>query len=289
MEIQDRRPQVTLPLERIGFRNVRRRIRIDSPEGPIHLDVSMDLYISIGPDRRGAHLSRNIEAVIDALEDGLRGSSIEDYLEKVARRLLERHGYALSAEVIGRTVYYVDIEYAGIRGKEPVSVEIAVMVERTGRRIWSVSVSMAGLSVCPSAQTTIAATYGYQGIPAPSHSQKVILTGKVTATSGMARIEDIAVALSKSFSAPSITLLKRPQEARLVFEAHRRPRLAEDIARIALREMAHSLKGKVPGDAILEAEVVSLESIHPHDVYALARSSLDAVLAISDRDLHEQH
>jgi len=285
VEIQDARPSVTLPLERIGFRNVRRRIVVDSPQGPIHLDLDLDLYVAIGPDRRGAHLSRNIEAVIDALEDGDAAPSIEAYLERVASRLIQRHGYALQAEVGARTIYYVDVEFEGIRGREPVDVEIRVVVDRAGGKQWTVQVSMRGLSVCPSAQATISSLYGYTDKPAPSHSQKVVLTGRVTASQGMARIEDVAEALSKSFSAPSITLLKRRQEARLVYEAHRRPRLAEDIARTALALIARKLRGQVPDNALIEAEVISLESIHPHNVYALARSTLSAALSNGDLDV----
>jgi len=278
VEIQDSRPPVTLPLEKVGFQGVRRRVRVESPEGPLHLDLTLDLYVSIGPDRRGAHLSRNIEAVLDAIEDGEAAPSIEAYLERVARKLLERHRYALAAEATARTVYYVDVEYMGIQGREPVDVEVTVYISASGEKRWRVRVSMKGLSVCPSAQKTIADKQGYKGLPAPSHSQKVILHGTVTAARGMARIEDVAAALSRSFSAPAITLLKRPQEALLVYEAHKRPRLAEDIAREAIREMAKALEGKVPGDALLEAEVVSLESIHPHNVYALARSTLAGAL-----------
>ncbi len=265
-------------MERIGFRGVRRRVLIESPLGPIHLDLEMNLTVSIGADRRGAHLSRNIEALRDALEDGSTAGSIEEYLDRIAMRLLERHGYAVEATVEASTRYYVSLEFNGIKGEEPVDVEVSVSRRRGGGSVWRVSVTARGMTVCPSAQKTISEITGLERSLSPSHSQKALLTGTVYTVGVHARIEDIARALFASFSAPGVTLLKRPQEARLVMEAHRNPVLAEDLVRNALANMARELRG-LPEDTVLEAEVVSLESIHPHDVYALARARLGSLLA----------
>ncbi len=282
VELQDTRPEYGVPLELVGFRGVRRRVRIDSPEGPIDLDLSIDVYVSIGSERRGAHLSRHVEAV-DAPLRSYR--SIESYLEAVADTLLSKHSYADKVMVKASTVYYVDVEYAGIRGREPVEVEVEVVKDRNGGRRWTVSVTVRAITVCPSAQATIASLQpGYDGLPAPSHVQRVRITGRVTTPAKMVRIEDIARALWDSASAPVFTLLKRSQEARLVYEAHRRPRFAEDVARHAIVGLARRLVGRVPEDTVLEAEVDSEESIHPHNVYAYTRATIKQILAV-DRNL----
>ncbi len=270
-------------MEKIGFRGVRRRVLIQSPLGRIHLDLDMDLTVSIGADRRGAHLSRNIEALRDALEDGATAGSIEEYLERIALRLLEKHGYAFEATVEASTRYYVALDYNGITGEEPVDVEVSVSRTRGGGSVWRVSVTARGMTVCPSAQKTISEITGKERSLSPSHSQKALLKGTVYTVGVHARIEDIARALFASFSAPAVTLLKRPQEARLVIDAHRNPVLAEDLVRNALANMARVLKD-LPEDTILEAEAISLESIHPHDVYALARARLGSLNPEVERD-----
>ncbi len=274
MDIQDEQPMIPIPLQRVGFKGVRKRIILNTPQGRIALDLDLDITVSIGKDRRGAHLSRNIEAL--PLEEVLgedQSKSLESYLERVAYRLLELHEYATVAESRARTVYYVNIEYEGINGIEPVDVEVKVRVSRDGSKKWSVSVTVRGMSVCPSAQRTIKELLGSVKL-APSHVQRVNLTGRVTTKGEMVRIEDIAGALVKSLSAPSFTLLKREDEARLVLLAHKKPRFAEDIVREALYNIANAIKDKVCKDSIIEVEVDSCESIHPHNVYAYAMTSL---------------
>ncbi len=185
MEIQDLAPQHPIPLARVGFRGVRRRILVNSPEGRITIDLDMDLYISIGGDRRGAHLSRNIEALHQVIGPG-ESTSIEDYLFGVASRLLELHKYAYEAVAVGRTVYYVPVSFAEIRGLEPVDVIITAYARRDGTRRWITSVTVTGLSVCPSAQETIRRLTGLD--PAPSHVQRVRVTGRVESRGEIVRI-----------------------------------------------------------------------------------------------------
>lgn len=279
MEIQDEEPAIKIPLERIGFKNVRRRIVLNTPEGRIALDVELDLLVSISGDRRGAHLSRNIEAL--DLEEVLRDEeprSLEEYLQGVVERLLDLHGYAIRAEAIARTTYYVRLRYNQLIGEEPVDVEIKVSKNRDKLKSWTTTVTMAGMSVCPSAQSTIKEILNTESIT-PSHVQRVYLTGKVTTNGELVRIEDIAEALAKSFSAPALTFLKRYDEAKLVIAAHNSPKFAEDIVRSALVNIAEKIKNKIKSDALIEAEVESLESIHPHNVYAYARESLSSILS----------
>ena len=279
MEIQDEYPMIPLPLEKIGFRGVKRRIILNTPEGRIALDLDLDITISIGGDRRGAHLSRNIEALLPGeVLIGDQSRSLEDYLEKVSNKLLNLHDYATSAEAKAKTIYYVNISHNGINGVEPVNVEVTVYNNKLGVKKWTVSVTIAGLSVCPSAQRSVKEKLQTTSI-APSHVQRVYLTGRVTTRREMVRIEDITRALAKSFSAPAFTLLKRDDEARLVISAHSNPKFAEDIAREALHNIARTISGMVDPNTIIEVEVDSYESIHPHNVYAYARASLSSLVS----------
>ncbi len=263
-----------MSLDWVGFKGVARRAYIESPEGRIILDLDMDILVSIDSTRRGAHLSRNIEAIRDSIEPPHSAPSLEKYLELIAKSLLRRHSYAGAARVTARTRYYVDVRHEAFHGEEPVDVEISVYMDRRGERRWRVSVTVKGMTVCPSAQTTIASILGKSTGEAPSHSQKAILKGTIETRRVMVRIEDIARALFKSFSAPSATLLKRGQEARLILEAHRNPVFVEDLVRrgvAGLLDVARSVDAR---EAVIEVEAVSLESIHPHDVYAFKRIEL---------------
>jgi len=239
----------------------------------------VDALIDLEPARRGAHLSRNIEALADAVVECRSASSIEELLEGVARRLLDRHPYATRAYVRARTTYYVDLELPeeGLRGVEPVDVEVSVSRSRDGGGERRVSVAIAGMSVCPSAATTTSQILGTPRESSPSHAQRVIVRGSITSRGGMARIEDVARILSRAPSAPAYTLLKREQEARLVIHAFKNQKFAEDIARDALCGLA-GLASRCCPKALVEVEVESLESIHPHNVYV--KKMLDASEAL---------
>jgi GTP cyclohydrolase-4 len=265
----------------VGFRGLRRRVTIRSPLGPLQLDLVVDALVDLEPSRRGAHLSRNVEALIEAALEAGEAPSLEEYLDSIAERLLEKHGYASRAWVRARMTYHVPIELpeAGVSGVEPVEVEVSVSKPRGGRSLWRVQVALAGMSVCPSAASTTSSMLGTPRDLSPSHAQRVIVRGALTTRGRMVRIESIARALSRAPSAPAFTLLKRLEEGRLVLYAFRNQKLAEDIARDALCGLAR-LAARCCPDALVEVEVESLESIHPHNVY-VRRASMASAIAPS--------
>ncbi|BAA81320.1 conserved hypothetical protein [Aeropyrum pernix K1] len=283
MDVQDLKPPKPLYLERVGFRGVRRRALLETPEGPVTLDLELDVFVDLDRSKRGVHLSRNIEAV-EAVVSERRARSIEGLLRSIAKELLSRHGYAEKATVRARTRYYIDLEAAGVKGREPVDVAVTVSLTRSGGERWRVAVSVKGMTVCPSAQSTIAEAEGISDPSrAPSHSQKVLLKGTVDTGKVMVRIEDLARALLQSFSAPTFTLLKKPQEARLILEAFTRPMFVEDVVREAAWRIAAI--PYIPGEALLQVEAVSLESIHPHDLVAMLRSRVSEVRSLASRSV----
>ena len=285
LEIQDLMPSVPLDVERVGFRGVRRRVLLDTPHGPLVLDVYLSLYVDVPVDRRGVHLSRSVEVLYEVLSFEGRYRSVEEYLEGIASGLLDRHPYASRAWASARTTYYVDVEFEELKGFEPVGVDIEVMLLRGGGRRWGVGVEVIGLTVCPSAQEAVASRLGLDVASAPSHMQRVLLKGRVETSGSFVRIERVARALYKSLSAPSLTLLKRQHEAQLVIGALRRPKLIEDVVREAVANIALELS-KLPDDTIIEVEAVSLESIHPHDLYAYKRVTLGSVRSLVTSSPH---
>lgn len=274
MDIQDLRPERPVYLERVGFKGIKRRATLKTPLGEMMLDLELDVYVDLDKGRRGVHLSRNIEAVESALVKK-KASSLESLLRAIAGELLARHDYAAKATVQARTVYYVDVEFAGSRTSEPVEASVEVSITRERVEGWRVSATVKGMTVCPSAMATIADMLGGEEGSVPSHSQKVVLTGSLETRGVMVRIEDLARALMESMSAPTITLLKKRAEARLILSAFRKPMFVEDVVREAAWRLSNI--PSVPGDAIVEVEARSLESIHPHDLIAYLRARASEV------------
>jgi len=99
LEIQDTKPDYTIPINRVGFRGLWKRVLIDSPLGIVPLDLEINAYVEIPENKKGAHLSRNVEALPEDIEFPMKANSIEYYLEKVHKSLLKLHTYAKTQEL----------------------------------------------------------------------------------------------------------------------------------------------------------------------------------------------
>ncbi len=268
MEVQDRSPDYPLPVKRVGFRGVVKRVTIRSPLGPFQLAASLDLFVEISVERKGAHLSRNVDAInlLQAIPE--ESWSLEGYVDAIHGELLDLHPYSSSATVSLRTTYWAPLRAYGIEGVEPVKVRLTVTGTRDSKT-YSTSVTVKGMTVCPSAQASISEILKQEG-PSPSHVQKVLLTGTVRVPRLVViRVEDIASCLWSSLSAPAFTLLKKQQEARLVLGAFQNPKFAEDVVREATARVWCRFGQLLPEGSTIKAEVLSLESIHPQNVYAM--------------------
>ena len=74
---------------------------------------------------------------------------------------------------------------------------------------------------------------------------------------------DLIDLVEGQLSAPTKELLKREDEARLVYEAHQRPKFVEDV----VRDVVAMLRAD-PRVFSFQVGCESLESIHNHTVYA---------------------
>ncbi|MGC9071118.1 MAG: GTP cyclohydrolase I FolE2 [Acidilobus sp.] len=269
MEIQDLRPEYPIPVKRVGFKNLVRRVTIKSPSGPLQLTVSLDLFVEISSERKGAHLSRNVDAV-NLLERIPEESwSLEGFADTLHKELLELHPYSASATVRLRTTYWAIAKAIGLESLEPVYVQVVVNGDRSSK-MYSISVTVKGMTVCPSAKATVSEMLD-QGEMSPSHVQKVLLRGTIRVPKLIVlRIEDVAACLWSSLSAPTFTLLKKRQEARLVISAFHNPKFAEDVVRDAIVKLWCRFKDTLPEGSLVRSEALSLESIHPQNVYAMS-------------------
>lgn len=121
----------------------------------------------------------------------------------------------------------------------------------------------------------------------PTHSQRSHTRLTVSSPAAAARspltgpgVDDLLACLAAALHL-SQDLLKRPDEAELVYAAHRRPQFAEDAVRETARMAGRILGGRLPAESRITITTVGLESIHRHDVHCRLDTSLDAILAVS--------
>lgn len=114
-------------------------------------------------------------------------------------------------------------------------------------------------------------------LPFSSHNQRSkgsIIVQIKDLNSHKIDVLDIIDVIEESMSGRMQSVLKRPEEAKLVRTAHLKPLFSEDV----VREMAKNfvMKGfpNLDDDFKIKFKIESYESIHPHNVYSELKTTM---------------
>jgi GTP cyclohydrolase-4 len=240
----------------------------------------MSACVNLPRNQRGIHVSRNVEAIIEAIgETKFAGfKKLEEALHNLTRTLLNKHTYASMAETSLRTLYIH--RYSSFMGMDevPTILMIRDKLWRDGREELTIGVMVKGMTVCPCAQEVYAYMEKLQSqLPhVPSHSQRTLASVNITLNRldngiDLARLIDAVI---NSFSAPVLNYLKREGEYRLVQRAFENPRFAEDVARSLVFNVYEVFTNELRDEDRIAVKVVSFESIHPYNLYAYSSYSI---------------
>ncbi len=265
-------------LTRVGVRGVKKPVHVHRPDRPPHdITVDFDLFVDLPKTQKGTHMSRNLEALADVLDEHIvdkTAGSLENLCGRIATSLLEKHDYADDAEVRARADFFLPrvnpggkptLEAYGLTAKA-----FAVRGEPVRRRL---GVRVVGASACPCAMETARHTFAEQGIDIPedvpfiTHNQRNVVVMWLDLPEGTNMEASTLVDLcEESLSAPTYGYLKRGDEGDLVIQSHHDPKFVEDVVREAL----HLVKQRfdLPGDTQVFVSSEAEESIHKHNAYA---------------------
>src|ERR671919_1614215 len=158
-DVQASAPAVAVSLSRVGVTNVEKVIRI-GPRGAEQLyHAKLDCFVELGPQQKGAHMSRFEEVVNDVIGEvvlGAAGFKAEQLAQRIAVEVRERQE-ALRAEVTIAARYpeHKPAPVSGIATQEIYTLYgSAVASERGTRRL--VGVAAQGMTACPCAQQIVA-------------------------------------------------------------------------------------------------------------------------------------
>ena len=74
-DVQNEKPSLSLAINRVGVKGVHRRISICTSAQSSTYDVELDAFIDLPRNQRGAHMSRIVEAILEAIDGGKEASS----------------------------------------------------------------------------------------------------------------------------------------------------------------------------------------------------------------------
>ncbi|MCA1819831.1 MAG: GTP cyclohydrolase MptA [Thermoplasmatota archaeon] len=267
-------------LTRVGVKGVKKPVTVHRPGHPPQgVVATFDLFVDLPPSQKGTHMSRNLEALADILDEETQGredAGLEHLCSRLALRLLERHDYAGQAHVAAKADFFLGRKNPG--GKRSVEA-YGVLAEAEAQRgagkaptvMRRIGVEVVGMTACPCAMETVRHRLGKKapvGVPVMTHNQRNRVTLKVEVPrGGDVEASDLVDVCEAALSAPTFELLKRGDEGDLVMQAHANPRFVEDV----VREVLHRVRDRYRHLGAAAAVFVSSEaeeSIHKHNVYA---------------------
>jgi GTP cyclohydrolase-4 len=281
-DVQEESPSARLRLDQTGVTGLHRIIRLADGRGLFY--ATLDLFVELPPDQKGAHMSRfsdTVEAVLEDLGE-FEAPMIETLAERIARSLTVGHR-AERADVEIRAQFPLE-RRAPISGKrsQELYTLIGVAAATPRRTVQLIGVEAEGMMACPCAQemvrTQAEARLREHGlapelteqvlslVPIATHNQRGRGRLLVGADRPL-RAEDLVEIVEASMSSENYDLLKRPDELFVVEKAHRHPRFVEDTVREMLRTFVNTYP-ELPDDAYVHARQVNMETIHKHDVFA---------------------
>src|SRR4051812_19565102 len=288
-DVQAGLPTVHLSLSRVGVTGVEKIIRLTHNGAEQLFSARLECVVDLGPQQKGAHMSRFEETVNDAIGEvvlGEAGFKAEDLARRVAELVRERQD-ALRAEgtVTARYPEHKPAPVSGIPTQEIYTLfGSAVASERGTRRL--VGVAAQGITACPCAQQLVAgrardrlADEGFsdadvdrilEAVPVATHNQRGLGTLYIGCPEECVIDLDAATLLGiveDSMSSEIYELMKRSDEAAVVEKAHRRPRFVEDCVREMLRGVVERLP-ELTDEHFVSARQENLETIHQHNVVA---------------------
>src|SRR4051795_2433722 len=288
-DVQARRPTTRVSLSRVGVTGVQKVIRIRAGQHDEQLFYAeLECYVDLGPDQKGAHMSRFEEVVEEAIDEVVLGEAFkaETLASHIAERVRERQ-QALRAEVT-IAAHYPEGKNAPVSGIRTQSLYTmfgsAVASEHGTRRL--VGVQAQGMTACPCAQEMITgrsrerlAADGFtddeiervfNSVPVATHNQRGLGTlyiGCPESCDDPIEAQRLLRIVEESMSSEVYELMKRSDEAEVVEKAHRRPRFVEDCVREMVRMAVDEYESL--GDGVfVQAKQENLETIHHHNVVA---------------------
>ncbi|MCK4285384.1 MAG: GTP cyclohydrolase I FolE2 [Candidatus Lokiarchaeota archaeon] len=302
-DLQDSNSAISIPIDKVGVVDLEKKVEIVQMNKKYSFYPKISAYIGLPAEQRGVHMSRTSETIEEVINEAIYKPTptIELVGDRIVKKLMDRHPYTSKAEVKLEGKIIVQLRENHERNIQK-SYEINSLVKAirtsTGEIDYTylIGVSAVGMTVCPCAKE-MSQEYAEEIIktrkdinisqedidklinllPFASHNQR----SKGTIIVEMKDLEihkidvlDIINVIEESMSGKIQSILKRPDEAELVRIAHLKPLFAEDV----IREMAKNfvLRGfsNLDDDLNITFKILSMESIHPYNVYACVEITL---------------
>jgi len=309
-DVQAQTPSLRVSLSRVGVTEIEKIVRIRQNGEEQLFSARLQCFVDLGPQQKGAHMSRFEEVVNEAIGEVVLGEATfkaEALATRIAELVRERQA-AERAEVTVAARYpeHKPAPVSGIPTQEIYTLYgMAVASAHGTRRL--VGVAAQGMTACPCAQQLVIGSSRerllddgfsedevqriFEHVPVATHNQRGLGTLHIGMPEDCDKDIEARTLLDiveGSMSSEIYELMKRSDEGAVVEKAHRRPRFVEDCVREMIGGVVAGLPGL--GDAhFVSARQENLETIHQHNVVAERFGLLGEVRHELSTGEHAQH
>ena len=210
------------------------------------------------------------------------------------KKLLEKHEYALRAETEAKSEYIIN-KYSPVTNKK--TQETTQIIARavalkdndgniTVRKM--IGAEVVGMTVCPCAQESVekdskekllefldeeTTEKVLNAVTFASHNQRGIGSILLEVSENQdVNVDDLINIIQNSMSSQVCEILKRPDENKIVTQAHQNPVFVEDCVRNMVLGILEKYPD-LPDNSMITIKQVNEESIHQHNAYAEKNTS----------------
>lgn len=291
-DTQDKEPKAPISLTRVGVTGVKKLLKINRQnKRPIILLPTFNAYVDLPSTQKGVHMSRNPEAITEIIDESAnqKETHIESICANLVKKLLEKHEYALKAETEARSEYIIN-KYSPVTHKKTQEttniIARAIATKDTDGKLSvrkMIGAEVIGMTVCPCAQESVeqaskakllefldeeTTNKVLDTVTFASHNQRGIGTILLEVSENQdVNVDDLIKIIQDSMSSPVCEILKRPDENRIVTNAHNNPVFVEDCVRNMVIKLLEQYSD-LPDNSMVTIKQVNEESIHQHNAYA---------------------
>ncbi len=256
-DMQDEEPKYHLSLDEVGVTDFYTQISVTRGTKIYRYTLKITVVINLPSSRKGAHLSRFVEAIADILSSEEQSYySLEEMSIHILKTLNERHPFEKGSITLDFIFFASRLTPASKKKTKESYIAKLITTWELGNTLHELQLGTYGNTVCPHAlslnktgNTHIQRAYG-----------EVRVKGR---TEDIPDMEELSRVLDQSFSAPTYSLLKSEDELWIVNQMHKNPLFVEDVTRNILEFTKEKFSHH---DLEIQAKTVSQESIHKHNV-----------------------
>lgn len=297
-DTQDKKPETPISLTKVGVTGVKKLLKIRRKDKrPIILLPTFDAFVDLPSTQKGVHMSRNPEAISEIIDEAVNESEIhiETLCANLVKKLLEKHEYAKQAETEAHGEYIINKLSPVTHKKTQETTQIIARATAVKNDDGSISVTkmigaeVVGMTVCPCAQESVikeskakllefldeeTTQRVIESVTFASHNQRGIGTILLEVSENQdVNVDDLIEIIQNAMSSPVCELLKRPDENKIVTNAHKNPVFVEDCVRNMVEGILEKYP-QLPDNSFVTIKQVNEESIHQHNAFAQKNASL---------------